>query len=132
MASGSADKKIKIWLCNSNGGKNDCIQTLTGHAGWIKSIEITCNENHLLSCSHDKTIKLWNLEDGTCVRTFQGHTEYVYCIRANADGKVISGSSDKSVKIWDLNSGKCVQTINGTFKVCNNLLMCKLTLNTKK
>jgi len=142
LASGSADKKIKIWLCNVNGGGNgggkgggaktsECIQTLSGHSGWINSIEIIFDsENQLLSCSHDKTVKLWNLVDGTCIRTFQGHTEYVYCIRTNAEGKLISGSNDKSIRIWDINTGKCIQTINGTFKVCQNLLMCKL--NTSK
>ena len=87
LASGSADKNIKIW--DTAKSSNNCIQTLTGHSGWINNIELTMNVTQILSCSHDKTVKLWNLEDGSCIRTFQGHTEFVYCMRSNLDGKVI-------------------------------------------
>ena len=91
LASGSADKKIKVWSCDGANQSKE-LQTLSGHSGWINSIEVTSlSTSQILSCSHDKTVKLWNLEDGTCIRTFQGHTEFVYCIRSNVDGKVISG-----------------------------------------
>jgi len=31
----------------------------------------------LLSCSGDKTLKLWSVQDGSCLRTLEGHTASV-------------------------------------------------------
>ena len=32
-----------------------------------------------VSGSYDQTLKLWNLEDGNVIRTFEGHTDAVRC-----------------------------------------------------
>ena len=35
------------------------------------------DETTILSCSGDKTIKLWNKDNGTLIRNFEGHTSWV-------------------------------------------------------
>ncbi|KAG0685918.1 ubiquitin-binding SDF ubiquitin ligase complex subunit met30 [Kluyveromyces marxianus] len=67
---------------------------------------------HLLSCSLDNTIKLWEVRTGKCVRTQFGHVEGVWDIAAD-NFRIVSGSHDKNVKIWDLQNGKCIQTFTG-------------------
>lgn len=67
---------------------------------------------HILSCSLDNTIKLWDVKTGKCVRTQFGHVEGVWDIAAD-NFRIVSGSHDGSVKIWDLQSGKCMHTFNG-------------------
>lgn len=67
---------------------------------------------HILSCSLDNTIKLWEVRSGKCVRTHFGHVEGVWDIAAD-NFRVISGAHDRTVKIWDLQSGKCMHTFTG-------------------
>lgn len=56
----------------------------------------------LLSCSMDKTIKVWDLH-GNCIKTMTEHTRYVNCMAVNSDSTVFcSGSNDRTILIWDL------------------------------
>lgn len=67
---------------------------------------------HLLSCSLDNTIKLWDVKTGKCIRTQFGHVEGVWDIAADTF-RIVSGSHDGSIKVWDLQSGKCMHTFHG-------------------
>ncbi|CUS23258.1 LAQU0S09e00738g1_1 [Lachancea quebecensis] len=67
--------------------------------------------SHLLSCSLDNTIKLWDVRTGKCVRTHFGHLEGIWDIAAD-NFRIISGAHDKTVKVWDLQSGKCIHTFD--------------------
>jgi platelet-activating factor acetylhydrolase IB subunit alpha len=65
--------------------------------------------DYLASCSRDNSIKIWEAATGYCVKTIEGHVDWVRCIVASPDGKYLaSGSNDHSVRIWDVDSGKCV------------------------
>jgi WD40 repeat protein len=51
----------------------------------------------------DKTLKLWNVESGDCVRTFEGHDGWVRSDSFSKDDKfVISGSEDSFLKLWNV------------------------------
>lgn len=67
---------------------------------------------HLLSCSLDNTIKLWEVKTGKCIRTHFGHVEGVWDIAAD-NFRIISGSHDGCIKVWDLQSGQCIHTFHG-------------------
>lgn len=61
----------------------------------------------------DKTLKLWSLQDGACIRTFEGHTASV--LRATfvtAGTQIVSAGADGLVKLWALRSGECVNTFD--------------------
>ncbi|KAF8759022.1 A Receptor for Ubiquitination Targets [Rhizoctonia solani] len=53
----------------------------------------------VVSASHDRTIKVWNHGDGTCVATLVGHRGAVTCL-ALGDDKIVSGSDDGDIRIW--------------------------------
>ncbi len=56
----------------------------------------------IVSGSGDKTIKVWDVSTGACLRTLQGHTDYVFSVCVSPDGsKIVSGSGDKTIKVWD-------------------------------
>ena len=53
-----------------------------------------------LSGSKDKTVKLFNVNDGAVVRTFTHHTAEVSSLALLPDGlRFVSGSNDKTARI---------------------------------
>lgn len=66
----------------------------------------------VLTCSGDSTIKLWGAKDGTCLRTFSGHSASVLRARFNASGTVVlSAGGDGLIKSWNTHSGQCLSTL---------------------
>ena len=79
--------------------------------------------------SDDKTIKIWSLETGQCLKTLIGHTNCVWCMLQlqQDDGDILaSGSWDSTIKLWDLTSGQCLHTLQGHSKAVYKLLQLPL------
>ena len=52
------------------------------------------DNQHALSGSNDKTVKLFNVNDGAVLRTFKHHTSYVTSLALLPDGlRFVSGSA---------------------------------------
>ncbi|PZO39369.1 MAG: hypothetical protein DCF19_13960 [Pseudanabaena frigida] len=107
LASGSADRKIKLW--NPHTGK--AMKTLQGHRSWVWGIAISPDSKFLASGSYDHTVKVWDLESGKCLQTLQGHPSSVLAVIFSHDGKTLFSSGyDKLVKHWHLETGECLHT----------------------
>ncbi len=51
--------------------------------------------------SHDKRARLWSLEDGSLLREFKGHTQFVDSVSMTPDGqRLVTGSSDGTARSW--------------------------------
>lgn len=77
----------------------------------------------LISGCRDRTIKLWSVADGVCVKTFVGHDNWVRGVLFHPSGRyVISCSDDKSIRAWDLRKGgRCcrkLETAHELFVTC--------------
>jgi WD40 repeat protein len=83
---------------------------LRGHSGCINAA-IYFPDNRIISCSDDKTIKIWDINTGECITTLNGHLDWVYCILLLPDNTLASGSEDGSIKIWNLENKNCINTI---------------------
>ena len=58
------------------------------------------DNQHALSGSGDKAVKLFNVNDGVALRTFTHHTHYVFCLALLPDGRrFVSGSKDGTARI---------------------------------
>src|ERR1035437_8099717 len=60
--------------------RNGSVHTLTGHTAWVRSVVYSPDGHHLASGSDDKTIKLWDVGTGTCLKTLTGHSALVFCV----------------------------------------------------
>ncbi len=85
-----------------------------GHTDRVTSAVYSPDGKKILSASFDKTIKEWDLESATCLRTYQGHEDIVTSAVYSADGqKILSASTDLTIKEWDVASGNCLRTYQG-------------------
>ncbi|ESP00289.1 hypothetical protein LOTGIDRAFT_225956 [Lottia gigantea] len=129
LASCSDDMTLKIWSMK----QDTCVHDLQAHNKEIYTIKwsptgpSTNNPNAsliLASASFDSTVRLWEVERGTCLHTLTKHQEPVYSVAFSPDGRYLaSGSFDKCVHIWNVQSGSLVHSYRGTggiFEVCWN------------
>lgn len=50
-----------------------------------------------------KTLKLWDMATGMCLRTLEGHAYPVISVSCSADGRfALSGSADGTLKLWNV------------------------------
>jgi len=55
----------------------------------------------------DDTIKLWDSQSGTELKTLHGHTDSVFAniVAFSPDGKTLaSGGGDNTIKLWDVSA----------------------------
>jgi len=72
-------------------------------------VSVSPDGRRAVSGSGDKTVRLWDLESGECLRTLEGHRSSVSSVSASPDGRrAVSGSWDRTLRLWDLESGECL------------------------
>jgi WD40 repeat protein/serine/threonine protein kinase len=86
-----------------------------GHAGGpIKGLAFTPDGRRLASASWDRTVRVWDVDEGRTVLVLRDHTEPVLAVAVSPDGSwVASASADRTVKVWDANTGAVVRTLTG-------------------
>lgn len=61
---------------------------------------------YLVSSSYDRTIKIWNADTWTHVKTLEGHPDKVMSVDIASNNKYIASSGwDRTVKLWAKESG---------------------------
>jgi len=115
LISGSRDKKIISWNLNPENADPEEAgvpkRSLQGHSHFIQDIVLSSDGAFALSCSWDRTARLWDLSTGQTTRTFIGHDKDVLSVAFSADNRqIVSGSRDKSLKLWNT-LGECKVTI---------------------
>ena len=58
--------------------------------------------------SSDFAVRVWNLADGACLRTFKGHSADVTSLDLIDRHTLVSASSDQTIRLWNLTSGAAV------------------------
>lgn len=66
----------------------------------------------LMTGSWDRSVRIWNADNGECINVLRGHTRGVRCIQFDS-AKLITGSMDSTLKIWSWRTGQCIRTLTG-------------------
>ena len=119
LVSGSQDRTAKVYAIIYSGlggptrGELRLLGTCKGHKRGIWSVRFSRTERVLATGSGDKSIKLWSLDDFSCLKTFEGHTNSVLRVDfLNAGLQLVSTASDGLVKLWSVREEDCVATLD--------------------
>ncbi|KAF1838716.1 WD40 repeat-like protein [Decorospora gaudefroyi] len=127
FASASQDRTVKIY----SAAEGEAIGVLRGHRRGVWSVKFapkdsqvpnSGNKGLIATGSGDKTVKIWNLTDYSCLLTLEGHSNSVLKIawlpyrpvdaRDKRGPQVASAAGDGLVKIWDAMSGEAMSTLD--------------------
>ncbi|KAF4550270.1 Utp13 specific WD40 associated domain-containing protein [Elsinoe fawcettii] len=135
FASASQDRTVKIWDAESG----ESIGVLRGHKRGVWTVAFappstptisgesgssSGNRGMVVTGSGDKSVRIWSLNDFSCLRTFEGHTNSVLKVvwlphdketpkkRQSHGPRVASAAGDGLVKVWDAQGGECDATLD--------------------
>jgi hypothetical protein len=107
---GETDDRHYLTLFDSRYPTEDLFRAAPGHKSWVTAVAVGQRQGKavIVSGSHDKTVRVWDLESLQPVsRHLVGHKDFDF-VRAAAVGQrqgkavIVSGSKDSTVRIWDL------------------------------
>src|SRR5262249_35868441 len=73
----------------------------------VDSIAFSPDGRFLATASHDKTVRLWNLDGPTEVRRFPGDP-LPSSIALSPDGRFLGSGWDEGAFVWETASGECI------------------------
>lgn len=124
------DSRIKIW----NPYTGECIRTIyrqvsyeewdeeldeepepkvisEGHSTSVFSIAISSDSKTLISGSYDRTVKIWELATGNCIRTIQHKNPVAAVAISPSNSFWVSGDIEGTINFWNILSSECDFTI---------------------
>ncbi|KAI9301475.1 WD40-repeat-containing domain protein [Cunninghamella echinulata] len=94
---GGQDGKLRIW---KKGSKN-CIATLSGHQGLIRTMDLMKGGKILVTGSYDKSIRVWDIQKQQCLLSIQsGHSSWIFNLMVTRS-KIISAGQDHQIMMLD-------------------------------
>ena len=82
----------------------DITTSIKAHDGSIRSMALDKIGKIFVTCSSDKTIKVWNPTTYTLIKTLVGHSQDVLSVIITSDQKYIASTSyDCKIILWDIN-----------------------------
>jgi WD40 repeat protein len=78
------------------------------------TVDWTPDGRALVSCSHDRSVRCWDLARGRERWAVQAHEDDIDAARISPDGRLVaSASHDRTVRLFDLATGERVGEIGG-------------------
>eukprot|EP00762_Andalucia_godoyi_P005782 ANDGO_06989.mRNA.1 Protein tipD len=109
LAAGN-DATCRVWTL----GVNRLRHALTGHTAKIHGARFNADARFIITGSHDRTLKLWDVGTGYCIRTIPcGSSCNDVCFGPTGDDIVVSGHLDGSVRVFDARDARVVGELKG-------------------
>lgn len=112
IAGGGLDNKITAYPLFADEDSSLKKRPIGTHTSYTSCSTFLGNDQQILTGSGDSTCALWNVECGTLIQSFQGHTADVLSLDVSpgeTGNTFVSVGCDKRALIWDTRVGHCGQ-----------------------
>lgn len=118
LATGGGDPSRSGELLIWDVASRSVLRTIAdAHSDTIFDLEFSRDGKKLVSGAADKFVKLFDVETGTLLRSYEGHTNHVLAVSIKCDdSSLASGGADNAVKVWNLETGEQRRTVTNFAK----------------
>ncbi|KAH8341855.1 hypothetical protein KR059_002490 [Drosophila kikkawai] len=132
----SNDYGARVWTVMDNRLRH----TLTGHSGKVMAAKYVQEPIKVVTGSHDRTLKIWDLRSIACIETkFAGSSCNDLVTTDSLGSTIISGHYDKKIRFWDIRTEKQADDVLMPAKITSldlskdcNYLICSVRDDTIK
>lgn len=109
------DNTVKVFFTDSL----KLFLNLYGHKLPVLNMDISYDSKLIVTCSADKTVRLWGLDFGDCHKSFLAHEDSIMAVAfvpTNKEGNghnFFSASKDRLIKYWDGDKFEHIQKLSG-------------------
>ena len=97
VVTGGVDRRLVVY----NAADLTPIRAFTQHRDIITGLAFRRGTNQLFSCSKDRTVKVWSLDELAYVETLFGHQDEILDVDALAQERCVSvGARDRTARYW--------------------------------
>jgi guanine nucleotide-binding protein G(I)/G(S)/G(T) subunit beta-1 len=137
VASGGLDNVCSVFPLFAREQVIRATRELAYHTGYISCVRFL-SDSQIITSSGDASCILWDVESGTPVRTFTGHSSDVLrytppplrdcaSISVSPDKqRFVSGACDSTARLWDVKSPKPVLSFDGHTSDVNSVWSARL------
>jgi WD40 repeat protein len=105
----SGGKSLQMWDLDA---PSEPPIELVGHESFVNRLDVSDDNQTLISASADKTLRLWNLATHSESAVLLGHQSYVNDVLVDGP-EVWSADQNKTIIVWNLNQQKPVRMLTG-------------------
>lgn len=107
LAYGASDGTLTV--CSISDEKSSVIKQLDGHSKDVTDFDFTSNNQYIASSSLDKTVRVWEIAKGVCIRVIYGVSSQL-CIRFHpVNNNFLSvGNANKEINVFNFSTGRII------------------------
>ncbi|CAM8968469.1 unnamed protein product [Rhodiola kirilowii] len=88
--------------------------TIEGDSENVGALTLTPDDKFLISASHSRQIRVWDVASLKCVRSWKGQEGPVKAMACHASGGLVAtAGADRKVNVWDVEGGYCTHFFRG-------------------